>query len=838
MRTPSSTKQAGGSAWERLVALLSLTLFIAMPGVASVEAIAPGVAVAGTYNVQVCGGPGQQHALGFSSNDTSQISNAVWCGHSGVQVWSSHSVSGGQAGGWWFYAPSGTTITNLSTSGEFSAWGGWVSHWATKLGGGGDPFADNIVSDCPYTSCDNIVTGEQSTSVSNATTLGFGIWCDASSCPANDSNSYFGPAASANVYDATITVNDPAPPSFQTDTGSLANPPTWISDANAPAGGWTLTADPGDPAGVCGLSISVGSEQDQDNVNPDYTQAAPCGSSPRSTSFTLNPCALSDGSYILSESATNPAGMTGYGPTNGRTINIDCTPPTAQVASAPSSSQWYSTAQQVVFTAADNFSGVEQLNCNDGNHPGSNYTETVSAQGTTEASCTPVDNAQNVGRAASAAVNLDFQTPTIAFTGPSQSAWVSGPQTVTAVASETQQLSGIASVSCRVNGGSPVSTAGSQQSVKLVADGSSTVSCTAATGAEVTQPAETSTVHIDSDPPTIAFSNGPDQAKWSTTAQTIDVNATDQSGLSGVQLISCTIGGQTTTYTTNKTQITVQPPGGQLTCRAQDNAGNWSATAAWSFLIDNTPPTGEFLASDPQDPAQMQVQVADTGSGVAGVQIEIQAATGWQQLPTAYDATTGIATATIPDNGTLADGTYQLQALVWDLAGNEATITQDAVSGRPAAVTLPLRIVTQLIVGRVEVLRMQCSLVREIIRHADRRPHRAASSRLDRVCDAIAIPKEAAAIKLRYGQPATITGLLRRSTGSRSAGSRSRSTNRHRAGPNSRKAASRQTRRAGSATESRPARPGPCRSPTPAPTSYAPAPRPPACSCRAKARST
>ena len=151
MRTPSSTKQAGGSAWERLVALLSLTLFIAVPGVASVEAIAPGVAVAGTYNVQVCGGPGQQHALGFSSNDTSQISNAVWCGHSGVAGLVQSLGLGRSGGRLVVLRPVGNDDHGSRTSGEFSAWGGWVANWATKLGGGGDPFADNIVSDCPYT---------------------------------------------------------------------------------------------------------------------------------------------------------------------------------------------------------------------------------------------------------------------------------------------------------------------------------------------------------------------------------------------------------------------------------------------------------------------------------------------------------------------------------------------------------------------------------------------------------------------------------------------------------------------------------------------------------------
>ena len=92
------------------------------------------------------------------------------------------------------------------------------------------------------------------------------------------------------------------------------------------------------------------------------------------------------------------------------------------------------------------------------------------------------------------------------------------------------------------------------------------------------------------------------------------------------------------------------------------------------------------------------MRVQDTGSGVAGAEIEIQTSTGWRRLPTTLDKSAGIASATIPDDGSIPDGTYNLQALVWDLAGNEATITQNTAA-MPEAVTLPLRIVTKLVVG-------------------------------------------------------------------------------------------------------------------------------------------
>ncbi|HLH66479.1 MAG TPA: hypothetical protein VKV27_12315 [Solirubrobacteraceae bacterium] len=727
------------------------------------------LARAGTFPVYVCGALGQNNALAFSEN-TNHIAYAQWCGGLGIQVWSQGSVSGAQAGGWWFHAPPGTTITQISSNFRVSAWDGWVAHWATSESGAGDPYPGSW--DCVSTDCDSYTPGGDMTApVSNATEIGFGIWCHAASCPANDNSSWFGPAASDNVYDATITVDDPAPPSFGIDQGPLAGRPTWVSAANAPSGGWYVMTTASDPAGVCGFEISVGSEDEQANVSPNYTVPAPCGASVRQTTFALNPCALPDGSYVLSESATNPAGMVGYGPLNGQTINIDCTPPTTEIASAPAPGRWYSTPQQVTFVGSDNFSGVGELRCSDGAHSGSTYTETVSAQGSTTVSCQAIDNAENVGNTAQATVNIDYQQPTVAFSGPPQSEWVSGAQTVTVTGSEQQQLSGVASVSCSVDGGLPHTVTGAKQDVTIAGDGVHTLSCSATSGAGVTGPTSSYTVHIDSEPPSISFSDGPSQSQWYTTAQAITVSAVDQPGLSGVNQIVCTLGAQTTAYAGDNARVTVQPPGGELTCRAEDNAGNWSPPQAWNFLIDDTPPTGAFEPPDPSNPDLITVQVADSGSGVAGGQIQIETVNGWQNLPTQFDGTAGTLTATVPDNGTLPDGTYQLRALVWDVAGNEATITDEPAAGRPAAVTLPLRIVTELLVAHEQVQARRCSLRRVVLRRAEParggRAHGATRALLMRHCQEVAvpaaterIPQAHTAVRLGYGQRTTLVGLL------------------------------------------------------------------------------
>ncbi|MGH2856665.1 MAG: hypothetical protein ACRDMJ_04185, partial [Solirubrobacteraceae bacterium] len=296
----------------------------------------------------------------------------------------------------------------------------------------------------------------------------------------------------------------------------------------------------------------------------------------------------------------------------------------------------------------------------------------------------------------------------------------------------------------------------------ITSDGIHTVSCTATTGAGVTGAPASYTVHVDSQPPTVAFSGGPPQGRWATTAQTITVTAQDQPGLSGVNQIACSLDGDASTYPGSHAQITVQPPGGELTCKAQDNAGNWSASQAWDFLIDDTPPSGSFESSDPANPTVVAAQLADGGSGMAGAKIEIQTASGWQALATDWDSNTGIATATVPDNGSLPDGTYELEVIAWDVAGNQATLTQ-AAGGGPETITLPIRIATDMRVATATVLRRSCTTRRIVIRRAHGHgAHRAAATRLRRSCTLVPVPVPHGAIaaRLAYGQRQVVHGLL------------------------------------------------------------------------------
>jgi len=755
---------------------------LAAPAVAAAALVvafagAPASAFAdGTYTVAVCDPAlgNSNHAFGVgigwqTMTSAQNCTGGVAGSGRGLQVWPVASTPGAKGAGWWYHAPAGTTIVGLSQYGQFSAWDGWVSHWATSEGGGGD--ANVAAQGCSSTSCNWFAAS--TTAVAHASEIGFAIWCHASSCPANDGSSYFGPAASANVYKADITVDEPSPPAVSVN-GSLWGHAGWISVAN---GGGSVGYGASDPAGVCGFRAVItttggGWEQlDDHSVSPDLSLASwgsPCPGR-NWTSWSPNIAALGDGYHDLWVQASNPSGMWTSAGGAPAVLAIDNTPPTISV-SAPPASRWYDTAQQVTWGSSDNLSGVHSLSCSDGSHTSSSYTMTVAAQGVRTISCTAVDSAANRSSSASATVHLDFQTPTVSFSGPSRTAWLSGPQTVTVNAAEAQPLSGIQGISCSLDGATATWTAGSQATVSATANGPHTIACRSLTNAQTWGAVATYSLRIDSTPPTLSYHNGPNQGRWYSSAQSIDVSSQGAAGLAAVALISCTLAGHTTTYPGDKAHITVPSPGGSLVCEAHDQAGNRSSSQAWQFLIDTTPPTGYFAPSDPHDPAAVAVQTADSQSGVAGGEIDIQLPAGWRRLATAYDRSTGELTATVPDDGSIPDGTYPLRAIVLDAVANQTAVTGDA-NGSMRTVSLPLRNVTQLHVGSSSVLTRRCTLERVTLasgKHHASGQH--ARAKLVKHCTTVVVPRANGPLTLAFGQRASVQGLLQTADGEPIAG--------------------------------------------------------------------
>ena len=439
----------------------------------------PATAWAGTYGVQMCAGGYGVGAFqnGWSSSAGKALDTSANCDAQdlatfgkgdGLQVWSAAPGVGSEAGAYWLDAPAGTSITGLSYAGVFSSQGGWVAHWATSENGSGDPTS----SDCgTKQDCNGGTFYGASYSVPNSGLIGFGIWCDASSCAQNGVGSLFGPAGSANVFNATVTITEPSAPALTAVGGTVydENPTGWISNQNAPSAGWAAFVQASDPAGVCALNLSVGGLNGSNDVSPNFGSARPCQTGNPSAQVALNPCqpgGLGPGSYSASASASNPAAMVSS--TTGGQFNVECSGPSVALSSTKDLNAWYS-GPQTVDVAASDPSGLQSLGCAVDGQPVAfaqssppSYTLQITQNGSHTVACSAENRVNYTAQASlNGEVKIDSQVPSVAFSGVAPApAWVSGPQTVTVNGREPQQLSGIASVSCQLDGGGWTTTNG------------------------------------------------------------------------------------------------------------------------------------------------------------------------------------------------------------------------------------------------------------------------------------------------------------------------------------------------------------------------------------------
>jgi hypothetical protein len=130
--------------------------------------------------------------------------------------------------------------------------------------------------------------------------------------------------------------------------------------------------------------------------------------------------------------------------------------------------------------------------------------------------------------------------------------------------------------------------------------------------------------------------------------------------------------------------------------------------AGWVRLgFDPDPPELTILEQDSNDPARLRVQARDATSSVARGEIEIrrQGERTWQSLPTELGAGGFSAFA---DDSELPDGVYDVRARAVDEAGNERSADRRE-TGEPATITLPARVKTRLVVGKVRRVRAKRS---------------------------------------------------------------------------------------------------------------------------------
>jgi hypothetical protein len=216
---------------------------------------------------------------------------------------------------WRFAAPAGTVITNVAVS--------------RFLGKSGDqswrPYgrADGVIFDtCDIVSgqdCEN--RGDASFAINNASTVDYGLRCDApsGSCVVGSTLHH----AWMSLYSADVSVTDPSAPTLTGGpNGPLWNPDAYHRGTESASFGGT------DNTGISEADWLIdGRQQTFDRGACDYSRPLPCSDMPADTQHGVNVGAVRDGQHqleaVVKDAAGNPATA---GPIN---LNVDTTPPAA-----------------------------------------------------------------------------------------------------------------------------------------------------------------------------------------------------------------------------------------------------------------------------------------------------------------------------------------------------------------------------------------------------------------------------------------------------------------------------------------------------------------------------
>jgi hypothetical protein len=525
-------------------------------------------------------------------------------------------------------------------------------------------------------------------------------------------------------YSNSISVDDTTPSA------------TW---AGAPSGWTSNAAEPLDvTVGPSGLS-SVACTDNGSNVAPTLISGSTGGGGTTVWSVPTP----TNGTDAVSCGLTNGDANGGLTGTTAATFHVDTTVPVVSFAdSGYTPSTWTDASQTVTVTATGGPSGIQSLACSlDGNSSplaGSGSDQaTISGNGQHVLECTATSNTGVTGQA-TYDVWVDTRQPTVTFSGAAAApTWLTGTPTVVVIGSETGgTLSGITKLVCTVNGGSPITmnvdaAQGYTSSFVLTANGSDVLSCRATDAAGTTGGASTETVNVDN--PSVQpasssltrygsspdldnggdpFSGGPSQTTWYHNQQSVTVSAINTAGGAAISQIACTGASQSQTggtYPANSQNaygnggeeitVTVQPPGGDLSCSATDTAGNTYPLGSYEFEIDNQAPTGYFEQQNVwPEPDEVQVHVADggQGSGTATVEVTAQDAGGpvYKVMATRDPSHANVWDAYF-DDSTIPTGVYTFVAYPTDVADNSGSITTSQ-DGGTETLELPLRAMTSL----------------------------------------------------------------------------------------------------------------------------------------------
>jgi hypothetical protein len=501
-----------------------------------------------------------------------------------------------------------------------------------------------------------------------------------------------------------------------------------VSWPDAPAGWTSQTSEQLDvTVGPSGLS-SIACTDNGGNVSATLVSGSTSGAG---TTVWSVPTDVT-GSNAVSCAASNGDVNGALTASASQSFDVDTTVPVVSFSdSGYVEGDWTDSAQTLTINGTGGPSGVSGINCRlNGNEisVGSDREITLSTSGEYALACMATSNTGIQGTA-TYNVNIDTEQPTLTFlvnSNPASSGYLSGTPVLTVIGSESGGiLSGLNQIHCSVNGATPFALSGIGPeseytgSFELDQNGSDQVSCTGTTVAGTAQ-ATPSDVTVNVDNPNYSpnasdlidhggdpYSDGPSQSQWYVTPQAVTITADNTGGSAPIAAISCkgALSGtwpisslNTDAHGGEQITVTVPAPGGDLSCAAEDSAGNVYVLGSYRFQIDDTAPKGYFKPRGSwPEPDEIEIHATDSdGSGVALVRVYGQSPDVDQGAPQLvgdahYDASVGNYVVTIPDGvAPWVAGSWKFYANVVDVAGNQGQITAGS-DGSTEDLTLPLR---------------------------------------------------------------------------------------------------------------------------------------------------
>src|SRR5947209_3734362 len=549
--------------------------------------------------------------------------------------------------------------------------------------------------------------------------------CLASWCDHTPENGQWAQAY-VEIHSAQVTLHEDATPSISYLGGGLPSG-TWVRGIQG------VGFNSSDYTGIRRAQLWIDGNRnspvaDSGDRSCDYTYAVPCPNISGGR-LSLDTSTIANGVHTFRVSAENAAGnWTDSAATNFYVDNS--APGEVKVPAVEGGQGWHTTNSFAIdwtnpsdvapiTTAYYEICDQAGQNCQQGSQSGQGISKLtdihVPAAGTYKVRVWVGDSAGNTSGAKSPCMTLAYDGTTPGPAGPvHNNGWVNAAQAV----GYRQEIdpprtgfppSGIAGYAVTTDGSDPSTVANVQADPEQdykgfytfanVPEGYTTVKARAISGAGLASTQVGSTViQVDKTAPTVAISGHPDPTQWSRTPVSIGISATDAlSGMApapsgdpdpthGAYLDYSIDGGADTKVAGGSATPSVGGDGNHaVTYQAFDVAGNGSGQRSVYFKIDQTPPIAGFEAQDASDPAKISVIASDATSGLAdGGVIELRPAGSgsWTQLPTTHDGSRYYAHV---DPATMAPGSYELQALIPDQAGNVVTTDSRASDGGPSS---------------------------------------------------------------------------------------------------------------------------------------------------------